>query len=35
MNIGQGSTKKMRWCPKPSEHRTKQYQEDKMVSEVE
>ncbi|MBM7652462.1 hypothetical protein JOC76_001920 [Neobacillus cucumis] len=34
MNIGQSSTKKMRWCPKSGEHRTKQYQKDEVVSEV-
>ncbi|MBM7652484.1 hypothetical protein JOC76_001942 [Neobacillus cucumis] len=34
MNIGQGSTKGMRWCPKLGEHRTRQYQRDEVVSEV-
>ncbi|MBM7652463.1 hypothetical protein JOC76_001921 [Neobacillus cucumis] len=34
MNIGQSSTIKMKLCPKPIEHRTKQYQKDEVVSEV-
>ncbi|MBM7652483.1 hypothetical protein JOC76_001941 [Neobacillus cucumis] len=34
MNIGQGKAQKMKLSPKLSEHRTRQYQKDKVVFEV-
>ncbi|MBM7652481.1 hypothetical protein JOC76_001939 [Neobacillus cucumis] len=35
MNIGQGSTKGMRWCPKLGEHRTREGLKDEAKSEAE
>ncbi|MBM7653831.1 hypothetical protein JOC76_003310 [Neobacillus cucumis] len=34
MNIGQGDTKKMKWCPKSDEHRIREGRKDEVVSEV-
>src|SRR3954468_10238228 len=35
INFGQSNTKKMQWCPKSDQLRTRQYQKDVVVSEVE
>ncbi|MBM7652479.1 hypothetical protein JOC76_001937 [Neobacillus cucumis] len=35
MNIGQGSTKKIRWCLKLDEHRTREGLKDEAKSEAE